>query len=64
MPLWNWAEIGGILYQSCSALVVKIRCVTSGPCILTQNVPALARVESKPVKSIKIRSKLRILKLV
>lgn len=53
MPLWVWAEIGGILCQSCSVLV-KVRCVTSGPCILTQDVPALARIESKPVKSIKI----------
>lgn len=62
MPLWSWAEIGGILCQSCSALV-KVRCAASAPCIFTQNVPALARVESKPVKSIKIHSKLRILKL-
>lgn len=63
IPLQSQAEIGGILCQFCSVLV-KVGRVGSGTCILTQNVPVIARKETEKVKSIKTYSKLKILKLV
>jgi len=46
VPLQSWAEIGGVLCEFCSVLI-EVRCVGSGPCILTPNVPVVARKENK-----------------